>query len=426
MGESIIAWTDRGKITRSSFLERAAQIGAQLPREGYALNVCNDRYEFALGLVGAWMVGIPTLLPSDQGRGQLAELGRNYASLHQIGSEELNRYLHSAPAQEADFDGFEQRRNQSIVVPFTSGTTGNPVPHPKSLSSLMGSAALINHQLGGVKGVRMVATVPPQHMYGLELTILLPLFEGAILDWRRPFFPGDILSALQEGPGPVALVTTPLHLRALLSLPNLDLPEVSCIVSATAPLPLELAREAEERFSAPLHEVYGCTELGSIAGRRPAVSEAWSWYSGVSWRAESDGFIVNAAHVMSPAGLSDQLEFLKDGTFLLKGRNADLVNIAGKRASIRALERCALEIKGVRDVAFVQGDEVNGSVGRLSALVVLDPETSVATVKAALRRDLDPAFVPRTLIEVASLPRNAVGKLPRARLMALLGEPSPS
>jgi acyl-coenzyme A synthetase/AMP-(fatty) acid ligase len=146
----------------------------------------------------------------------------------------------------------------------------------------------------------------------------------------------------------------------------------------------------------------------------------------VSWRAESDGFIVNAAHVMSPARLSDQLEFLKDGTFLLKGRNADLVNIAGKRASIRALERCALEIKGVLDVAFVQGDEVNGSVGRLSALVVLDPETPVASVKAALRRDLDPAFVPRTLIEVASLPRNAVGKLPRARLMALLGELSPS
>lgn len=426
MDESIFAWTHQGQVTRSCFIQQAAQIGAQLPKEGYVLNVCSDRYEFALGLVAAWMVGIPTLLPSDQGRGQLAELSRNYPSLHQIGNLELNYYRQCNPARNAHFEGFDQKLNQSIVIPFTSGTTGNPVPHPKSLSSLMGSAALIDHQLGGVKGVRMVATVPPQHMYGLELTILLPLFKGAILDWRRPFFPGDILSALDEGPGPVALVTTPLHLRALLSLPDPDLPKVSFIVSATAPLPLELAREAEARFSAPLHEVYGCTELGSIAGRRPAISEAWNWYSGVRCTAESEGYGVTAAHVDTPARLSDQLEILQDGSFLLKGRNADLVNIAGKRSSIRALERAALGIEGVRDVAFIQGDELNGGVGRLSALVVLDPTVSLASVKAALRRDLDPAFVPRTLIEVSSLPRNAVGKLPRARLLAFLGEVSES
>jgi acyl-coenzyme A synthetase/AMP-(fatty) acid ligase len=308
------------------------------------------------------------------------------------------------------------------VIPFTSGTTGDPVPHPKTLSSLMGSASLINRQLGGAQGVRMVATVPPQHMYGLELTLLLPLFEGAILDWRRPFFPGDVVSALRDGPTPVALVTTPLHLRALLSLPDEDLPEVAFIVSATAPLPLELAREAEARFSAPLHEVYGCTELGSIAGRRPVDSEVWHWYSGVECTAQADGHHVRAAHVISPATVSDQLEILSDATFLLRGRNADLVNIAGKRASIRALERAALEIQGVRDVAFIQGDEAEGSVGRLSALVVLDPEVSLASVKAALRRDLDPAFVPRPLIEVPSLPRNAMGKLPRAKLLAFLAE----
>lgn len=401
---------------------QAAQIGSQLPHDGYALNVCGDRYDFSLGLVAAWMVGIPTLLPSDQGRGQLAELGRNYPSHHLIGNEELKFYRQNGHSQMAHFDGFDQNLNQSMVIPFTSGTTGNPVPHPKSLSSLMCSAALINRQLGGVKGVRMVATVPPQHMYGLELTILLPLFEGAILDWRRPFFPGDIFTALREGPGPVALVTTPLHLRALLSLPGVDLPEVSCIVSATAPLSLELAREAEVRFSAPLYEVYGCTELGSIAGRRPAVSEAWTWYPGVQCSVDSQGHEVTADHVSTPARLSDLLEILTDGNFLLKGRNADLVNIAGKRTSIRALERAALKIQGVRDVAFIQGDEINGSVGRLSALVVLDPEVPLASVKAALRRDLDPAFVPRSLIEVPSLPRNTLGKLPRARLMALLAD----
>lgn len=425
MGDSVIAWTDQGQVTRSGFMKQVARIGACLPQEGYVLNVCSDRYEFALGLVAAWMVGIPTLLPSDQGRGQLVELARNYP-LFQIGNGEVQSYRQGDHDHQAPCDGFDQNLNQLIVIPFTSGTTGSPVPHPKSLSSLRGSAALINHQLGGVRGVRMLATVPPQHMYGLELTILLPLFEGAILDWRRPFFAGDILSALREGPGPVALVTTPLHLRALLSLPDSDLPRVAFIVSATAPLSRELAREAEERFSAPLHEVYGCTELGSIAGRRPLLSEAWSWYPGVACTSELDGYCVSAAHVIAPATLSDQLEMLTDGRFLLKGRNADLVNIAGKRASIRALEQAALKIQGVRDVTFIQEDEASGSVGRLAALVVLDPKVSLASVKAALRRELDPAFVPRALFEVPSLPRNAMGKLPRDSVLALLNEQSKS
>lgn len=424
MVDSVFAFTREGEVTRNGFMGEAAQIAAQLPRNGYVLNVSSDRYDFALGLVAAWMARIPTLLPSDQGRGQLVELSRTYPSLLKLGDAELKTYRLQSRDQDHCFDGFEDNLDQSVVIPFTSGTTGDPIPHPKTLSSLMGSASLINRQLGGAHGIRMVATVPPQHMFGLELTLLLPLFEGAILDWRRPFFPADILNALRDGSTPVALVTTPLHLRALLSLPDEDLPKVSFIVSATAPLSLELAREAETRFSAPLHEVYGCTELGSIAGRRPVDSEIWRWYPGVECMAESDGHHVRAAHVISPARVSDQLEILSDATFLLRGRNADLVNIAGKRASIRALERATLEIQGVCDVAFIQGDEAEGSVGRLSALVVLEPKVTLSSVKAALRRDLDPAFVPRTLIAVPSLPRNAVGKLPRARLLALLAEVS--
>ena len=424
MGDSVFALTQQGEVTRDGFINQAARVAAQLPHEGSVLNVSSDRFDFALGLVAAWMAKIPTLLPSDQGRGQVAELSRTYPLLHHLGDAEIQAYRLQGRDQKHLFDGFDQNLDQPVVIPFTSGTTGDPVPHPKTLSSLRGSAALINRQLGGAKGIRMVATVPPQHMYGLELTLLLPLFEEAILDWRRPFFPGDILSALQEGPTPVSLVTTPLHLRALLSLADENLPKVSFIVSATAPLPLELAREAEARFAAPLHEVYGCTELGSIAGRRPVDSEVWRWYSGVECMPEADGHQVRAAHVISPARVSDQLEILTDTTFLLKGRNADLVNIAGKRASIRALERAALAIQGVRDVAFVQGDELEGNVGRLSALVVLDSSVSLATVKSALRRDLDPAFVPRTLIQVPSLPRNAVGKLPRSKLLAFLAEVS--
>jgi len=106
MGDSVIAWTDQGQVTRSGFMKQVARIGACLPQEGYVLNVCSDRYEFALGLVAAWMVGIPTLLPSDQGRGQLVELARNYP-LFQIGNGEVQSYRQGDHDHQAPCDGFD-------------------------------------------------------------------------------------------------------------------------------------------------------------------------------------------------------------------------------------------------------------------------------------------------------------------------------
>ena len=60
------------------------------------------------------------------------------------------------------------------------------------------------------------------------------------------------------------LITTPVHLRTVLA-DDLELPPLDLIVSATAPLSQELAREAERRFGAPLLEIYGSTETGQIA-----------------------------------------------------------------------------------------------------------------------------------------------------------------
>src|SRR5450759_5104779 len=67
----------------------------------------------------------------------------------------------------------------------------------------------------------------------------------------NPFFPADISALLNEIPGPRALVTTPVHLRALITS-NTDLPELELIVCAHAPLSRELALQAVERFGAPL------------------------------------------------------------------------------------------------------------------------------------------------------------------------------
>ena len=117
--------------------------------------------------------------------------------------------------------------------------------------------------------------------------------------------------------------------------------------------------------------------------------------------------------------LSDLIELRPDGYFLLHGRNADLVNIAGKRTSLGYLNHQLCAIEGVQDGAFFLPDaQATEAVTRLSAFVVA-PGLPRAALLAALRHRIDPIFLPRPLVQLDALPRNSTGKLPRSALQAL-------
>jgi acyl-coenzyme A synthetase/AMP-(fatty) acid ligase len=206
-------------------------------------------------------------------------------------------------------------------------------------------------------------------------------------------------------------VTTPVHLRALLAEAD-ELPPADFLLCATAPLSPQLAAQAEARFGAPLHEIYGCTESGGIASRRTVQGNEWRAMSGVTLRADGRGTWVKGGHVESEVMLADVIELRGRGRFLLHGRTADLVNIAGKRTSLAHLNYHLNSIEGVRDGAFVVPEQEGEAVTRLTAYVVAPGLTSAALL-AALRQRIDAAFLPRPLHFVDALPRNETGKLPR-------------
>jgi len=265
----------------------------------------------------------------------------------------------------------------------------------------------------------IVATVPPQHMYGMELSVLLPLLGPAGLHASRPFFPEDVARALAETPAPRLLATTPVHLRALVES-GVALPPLCGIVSATAPLSPELAAAAESRFACEVREVFGSTETCVIARRRTALETAWTPLPGVQVQPVPDGTLVQARHLPQPVTLADLVEVEADGRFHLRGRQADLLEIAGKRASLGDLTRHLLAIPGVDDGVMLQLDacETRG-LARVAALVVA-PTLAEGDILAALRASIDPVFLPRPLKKVAALPRSETGKLPRAELLKLL------
>ncbi len=261
----------------------------------------------------------------------------------------------------------------------------------------------------------LVGTVPPQHMYGLESTVLMALRGGLVLHAGRPFYPADVAATLAGIPGDRVLVTTPVHLRALLS-DGIELPQLRLIVCATASLSPETAAQAEARYRAPLHEVYGFTEAGMVATRRTVQGPSWHCLRDVRLRRDGDVVRVAGGHVENEVPFTDVIESDGDDVFLLHGRNADQVNIAGKRTSLGYLNHQLNSIEGVRDGVFFMPDESGDGVTRLTAFVVA-PDITRDVLLEALRARVDAVFLPRPLYFVDSLPRNATGKLPREALV---------
>jgi acyl-coenzyme A synthetase/AMP-(fatty) acid ligase len=257
-------------------------------------------------------------------------------------------------------------------------------------------------------------------MYGFESSVLLGLQSGNALCAERPFYPADVCSTLAALPRPRVLISTPIHLRALLTA-QVDLPGTDLIVSATAPLSQDLAREVEERFATRLLEIYGSTETGQIAARRTAQTLEWQLWPGVSLTVKDGQPWAQGGHVEQPTPMCDVLEMTGEDRFLLHGRMADLVNIAGKRSSLAYLNHQLNSIHGVVDGTFFLPDETHASstgVTRVAAFVVA-PGLDAAALTEELRKRIDPVFLPRPLLFVDRLPRNGTGKLPHEALKAL-------
>jgi acyl-coenzyme A synthetase/AMP-(fatty) acid ligase len=261
-----------------------------------------------------------------------------------------------------------------------------------------------------LRGVTLVATVPAQHMYGFESTVLVALLGGAAFDAERPFYPADIAAALARAPRPRMLVTTPFHLKMLLDS-GVSLPSIDLTVCATAPLSPQLAVRAEAALAAPLMEIYGCTEAGQVATRRSTQGPEWTVYDGLRMQGDGAEVVVDGGHVPQPTLLADVLEVVDAHRFRLLGRSNDLINVAGKRSSLGHLNFHLNSIDGVQDGAFWLPPDFDGAgVVRLVAFVVA-PGVSNEAILGALRQRVDAAFLPRRVVKVPALPRESTGKL---------------
>ncbi|AOU99279.1 hypothetical protein BI364_16255 [Acidihalobacter yilgarnensis] len=407
-------------ISREQFLVDVHTAASHLPDRPHVINLCFDRYHFMVAFAAALLRGQLSLLPPSRAPEVIAEVVNEYDAycLSDRAIDGLGQApypLRLTPAIEgAMLPNIEA--GQAAIMIFTSGSTGRAQPNRKTWGQLVTGTRLALHRFGlDTNPHYLLATVPPQHMYGLESTVLYAMLGPNAVHAGQPFYPEDLRFALTQLPMPRMLVTTPAHLRVL-TRSELEWPKPDFILCATAPLDGSLAAEAEQAFGCPLHEIYGCTEAGAIASRQPVRDQCWRLYEGMHLIHQGENWLIAGPQLDQPQTLSDRIEYDDDGCFALLGRKSELLNIAGKRTTIGELNHRLLSIPGVIDGCFIQPDPTRE---RLAALVVA-PDLDEATLLRQLARSMDPVFLPRPLIKLTALPRTDSGKLPRQALLTLI------
>lgn len=439
LGEAARSWRDL--LADAEALSRSLAIDtrhtADTASAGTEVMVaCADRYLCAVALLAVWRGGRIAALPPN---GRPETIDRLCAErgipliLHDGGGDggvDVRTRLGDASGAG---DGPEPppafAPDRLLASVYTSGSTGAPLRCPKTAAQLCGEAALLVRLWELGPGTRVLATVPPHHLYGLLFGVMVPFMGGGAVVRTTPLHATTIAAQATDHRVNV-VVSVPAHLHAVATLAAGALPPLARIFSSGAPLDAATAAGIAAAAGIPVTEVLGSSETGGIAWRQSGGPErdqnGWQAFPGVSVEPDEDGTM----RIRSPFAATDPKEWIRgadrirarpDGRFDLLGRTDGVVKIGGSRVALAEVERALRDIPGVADAAVVSVDTPSARQHELWAAVVA-PTLTVATLRQALLRRLDPIGVPRRFRIVAALPREENGKLVRARLLALFDE----
>ena len=314
---------------------------------------------------------------------------------------------------------------------FTGGSTGKPRIWSKTPANLFGEAINLSRTFAVGANDLILPTVPPQHIYGLLFSVLLPFVAAARVLGRTCTFPQEILTALQEEHATV-LVGVPIHYRALRTC-GIRRHSLRLAFSSAAPLDAEDAAFFREQTGLAITEVYGSTETGGMAIRTSGADHgSWEPFRCIDWKILSGHLCVRSAFV-SPdlprdaAGFfmtADRVAEAEGGRFILAGRADHVVKIAGKRVDLEEVGEKLRRIPGVRDAYVTALPLKRARQMEIAALVVSD--APARALRAAVRSLDESSGRPRRLRIVDALPVLPNGKIDREEVGRLLALPQPA
>jgi acyl-CoA synthetase (AMP-forming)/AMP-acid ligase II len=327
-------------------------------------------------------------------------------------------------------------------IKLTSGSTGAPRGIAAPSEALLADDEALTRTMGLNGQDRLLTTIPLSHSYGLASLALPALVRGTVLAMPEEAGVYDpFVTAARTGA--TFFPTVPAYLDALVRMSDPPSPPKSLrrVITAGAPLSAATSARFRESFGIPVHVFYGSSECGGIcydreggAAERGTVGAP---VEGVRITLEpmderEGGRVIVESRAVSSGYLPEEDDRLRDGRFqagdlavwrggelALQGRVDDLVNIKGKKVNPREVEAVLSGLSGVEEAA-VLGVALSGRGEMLRAVVACRPgRLTAAEVLAWCREHLSAHKVPRSVVLVEALPRNARGKLDRAALLEM-------
>jgi len=301
-------------------------------------------------------------------------------------------------------------RDRRFAVTFrTSGSTGGPKTIVKPFEKLAKEVCYHARRWRDLTvKPTVLATIQPDHMYGMLWRVLLPKLMGWPADPSVIMSPEE-LAAKMAGAEKVFLVTTPSFLVRFAKYADAyELPH-NCIeiITSGAMLKAETSRDAKAIFGVEPLQIYGSTETGGVASRRGDGD--WTLFEGVKAKRTAEGKlrVKSAYSVPKRYTLGDGVEFTGERTFKLLGRLDRLVKINEERVNLGEMEEKVRSL-GFADCALTV---LEGEKGPVLGCMIAGDKVDALEMRRRLMGIFPHGTVPKKFRFVRELPRNPQGKV---------------
>jgi acyl-CoA synthetase (AMP-forming)/AMP-acid ligase II len=338
--------------------------------------------------------------------------------------------------------------HHSRIVILTSGTTGTPKGAPRNEAGIDAAISLLS-RMPLRYGWNVHIAAPLFHTWGFA-HLMLSLLLGHTIVLSRKFDPEEAIRVADDNKCD-EMVVIPVMLQRILSLPDEtlashSLASVKVVAASGSALPGDLALAWMDQFGDNLYNTYGSTEVAyaSIATpadmrAEPATAGKPPWATVVKIfddrgkelpQGESGRIFVGNSLLLegyTGGGNKDMIDglmssgdvgrFDADGRLFVEGRDDEMIVSGGENVFPKEVEDCLARHEAVVEVAAIGVDDDQFGK-RLRAFVVLrdGATTSEDELKAHVKDNLARFKVPREIVSLHELPRNATGKVLKREL----------
>ncbi|MCR9278707.1 MAG: AMP-binding protein [Pseudomonadaceae bacterium] len=329
---------------------------------------------------------------------------------------------------------------------YSSGTTGRPKGIMLTHDNLRSNAQTLVSAWGFTAQDRLLHALPIYHVHGLFVALGCVFMSGASMVWHRRFSDHEVIAAL---PDCTVMMGVPTYYTRLLSNPEFDAgccQNMRLFVSGSAPLLSETFIDFEERTGHRILERYGMTETGmntsnpllpesgarkpgTVGRPLPGVSarivddEGHPVADGDTGNLQVKGENVFAGYWRMPEKTAE--DFSSDGFFdtgdkacidsdgyvAIVGRAKDMIITGGLNVYPKEVELVIDEMAGVKESAVIGLPDSDFGEAVVAVIVPGGEPPSAEEVVAACRATLANFKVPKRVEVLATLPRNAMGKV---------------